>query len=634
MVIDRDAKPTPLTAFNAIKLSARDVAKSFVPPPAFDQLVQAQNAILTGPRGSGKTTLLKMLSSDAIEHWAAPEATQARARLDAVGVFIASDRTWNEQLSIPKDVHAEASFAALAWSAFATHALRSLVGAMDYRIRGDLPALAGPHLRVELGPDREREVALDLSEYLALRQRAQSLPALSELLSRRLAEIGMLRRRLLRTADVGLPDWVDIDVLPVVNQAVERFNDACGEPERKWSLLFDELELAPDRIVSELLGALRGDQPRLLFKLSLAPADDRFAGLAIPGRPVAGQDYEHISLTYARKPSAIEFARRLATMQLSSFGWEEPDSVDRLLGTSLFDARDDPDPGLLASPVDPSPYKKNTPLWNAFARLDARDKTFSDYLVKNGVGIERLDDVDSATRAAKVRKVRNIVVTREYFRSDDGRRRSRKSSDLYSGAASMLSLPDGNPRMIIALVRQFGLGAHGTKLAPLTRSAQGTAIDTTLARFRALLQAQEPVEVDDESVSLIDFLDYIGERLAKRLVEEPFTDNVSLTFVIDADVRAEIRDLVARGVNAGALIHVPVRGDSAEIPPDLQGAQFRLCYLLCANYGLPLHLTRSTSLSSLMKPDWVTRPSGRRRRRRDELRGQDPLFVHFERGSE
>lgn len=179
----------------------------------------------------------------------------------------------------------------------------------------------------------------------------------------------------------------------------------------------------------------------------------------------------------------------------------------------------------------------------------------------------------------------------------------------------MMSLPDGNPRMIIALVNQlFPLIQPGALSSAVPRNAQARALDVTLARFRALLQAQEPVVIDGDHVSLGDFLDDLGDYLSHRLIDEPFTDNVSLTFVVDRRVRPEIRELVVRGINAGALIYVPSRSGSTQMPHDIVGAQFRLCYMLCAQYGLPIHLTRSTSLSALIRPSWAEPGTGRRRR--------------------
>ena len=610
-------EPQPLTAFNAIKMSASDVASSFVPPPAFDALVNAGNAILTGPRGSGKTTLLKMLGSEALEQWQDERADNVRRRVTAVGVFVGSDRTWNEQLMAPPGAAGNPAYAALAWAAFGTHTMRSIVDAMNYRTRGPHDGKSARHLRVNLERSTEAALAADLGDYLEIGYGANSLPVLHELLGRRLATIGQLRRHLHRGEDVDMPSWVDMDVLEVTNQLIIRFNRAAGEPDRRWSLLFDELELAPEAIVEELIGALRGHQPLLLLKLSLAPADSRFERIALPGRPVAGQDYEHIALTYARKLRAVAFARQLATMQLRAAGMTGTISIDRVLGQSLFDSREDDElPAYeLGSASGSRPYRRGTALWHSFSRLSTKDATFRTFLSRNELDLENLDSLDATMRAAKLRKVRNIVVTREYFRSNEGTRRSRKSSDLYTGSASMMSLPDGNPRMIIALVRQlFPLVEAGGASITLPRNIQAAALEVTLARFRALLKAQEPVNINGELVSLTNFLDDVGGQLSHRLIEEDFTDNVSLTFVLDRNVRPEIRELVVRAVNTGALVYVPQRGDSGEMPYDLLGSQFRLCYLLCAHYGLPIHLTRSTSLSSLLPPAWTKPGNGRRRR--------------------
>lgn len=598
--------PAPLTSLNAIKLSAREVAATFVAPPAYDTLLHADNAVLTGPRGSGKTTLLKMMQSEALEHWDAPEASSARDTLRAVGVFIGSDRTWNEQLAMPGDDLDSATRRALAGAAFSSHVLRGVLEAMDYRLRGQLSPGATPHKRVTSEGFDEPSLAARLSGIMRLPYVASSLPAIRAMSAERLVEIGVLRTRFRRGARVEIPDWADLDCLSVADAAVEAFNSAAGEPDQKWALLFDELELAPEDIVEQLLGALRGAQPRLLFKLSLAPAHARFDVLERENAPVPGQDYENIPLTYARKLPALRFAKALVRATLAQSQTGPVPSPERLLGSGRLDSRDDLGEIDTATEAGAGPYAIGSPLWKTMRALQARDESFRTYLTTNGIELDRLYELGPSLRASRLRKIRNLVVVREYFRDDEGRRRSRKSFALYTGADSVLSLPDGNPRMIIALVRQlFPRISDSGSGARVNGAAQGVAIEATLQRFLALLHAQEAERIDDKPVSLMNVLDRIGESLAERIVERPFHDNIALSLKVPNVMRQEIRTLFIRGINAGALVHVPPKQSDGRLPADLTGRQFRLSHLLACKYGLPIHLTPPVSLDELLPRAWL-----------------------------
>lgn len=628
----------PLTSFNAIKLSAREVAGTFIAPPAFDLLTLSDNAILSGPRGSGKTTLLKMLQSEGLEAWDDEKAEKTRSDVRTVGVFVGTDRSWNEQLLMPGFTGDLDARSRIAWAAFGSHTFRSLVDAMAYRT--GTTASTRPdrrHLRVELTEATEREVAGQLSRMLGFETWPSSFSVLSQMLSERLLELGTLRQRLRRVGTVDLPDWADLDVIPLVDAAAKAFNTAVGQPEQRWALLFDELELAPEDLVHELLGALRGHQPRLVFKLSLAPANNILTALDGPNAPVQGQDYEHIPLTHARKTATLRFARELVSETMRLQGLTPAPPVNLLLGEGSLDSADEFTEDASSDPLvtrsrRSNPYAVGSPLWLQMESLANKDASFRAYLVKNQMDLQALERLSPSRRASRLRKIRNIVVVRDYFRNDHGRRRSRKSFALYSGADNILSLPDGNPRVLIALARQLFVNVQGAGLAArVPASHQGAAIEATLQRFLPLLEAQEAVRVGAKMVSLVEFLDFVGAALAKRVVELDFNDNVRLTFHVDLTALAPgVEDLVRRGVNTGALVYVPDKGSDGRLHGEFEGKKFRLSHLLATRYGLPIHLTPSVGLSKLLPPSLVRGTRRARRSSKDQDDGQQALIPRSE----
>jgi hypothetical protein len=624
-----------LTAFNAIKLSPREVAETFISSPAFEALLRADNAILSGPRGSGKTTLLKMLQSEALETWQDANARKARDDVRAVGVFVGTDRTWNEQLGTPGLRVLPQDREMIAWGAFGTHTFKSLVAAMNFRVRGRLTDRSRAHLRVTFSAREERELSEHLSTLFQFDETPSSLAVLSQMLSDRLAALGMIRRRLRAGRSAEIPGWADLDVITVVDAAAASFNRTAAEPDQTWALLFDELELAPASLVEDLLGALRGNQPRLVFKLSLSPANDTLNTLDGPHAPVPGQDYEYVPLTHARKTATLKFAKELVRRTLVHAGLEPLPTVDRLLGDGDLDSTDDPldpdDPYYATKKPRAAPYATGAFVWERMHALAERDPSFAAYLLRNGMDLRHLDRLSPGARASRLRKVRNLVLVREYYRSSEGRRRSRKSFALYAGTDNILSLPDGNPRMLIALTRALIPAVRGSGVdARVPKPAQGAAIEFTLSRFLPLLEAQDAVRVDGRLVTLMQLLDYVGTALARRLVEQDFNENARLTFSVDENVRSEVLELLCRGVNTGALVYVPPRDEDGRLRGSILRKQFRLSHLLATKYGLPIHLTKSSPISQLLPNHLCKRPVSRRRpRSRADSEGDNQPAFQF-----
>src|SRR5205085_756738 len=100
--------------------------------------------------------------------------------------------------------------------------------------------------------------------------------------------------------------FLSLPLIDSVVAAVEVFNDAAKDPEGKWALLCDELELAPIWLREELFQSLRSVDARLLFKLSLSPFDADTTPSSITA-PMAQNDFDAIPLWYAKKEQGYTF---------------------------------------------------------------------------------------------------------------------------------------------------------------------------------------------------------------------------------------------------------------------------------------------------------------------------------------
>ncbi|CAN5227933.1 hypothetical protein BH11ACT5_BH11ACT5_15710 [soil metagenome] len=581
---------------NAVKMSAREVALSFVDPPAFSQLVRSDNALLIGPRGSGKTTLLKMLQSEALEHWEGDAAAVTRQLVHTSGVFIGADRMWSEQL-VDVDLENQKAFGV---GAYALHVGKSLTRTMSHRASEIPDALrANCHLRVELDSSAERYVSHRICELFKLPSRTPSFASVIRQFNDRLSELGTYRRRFL--AGHSLPDWGYLDPISAASAAAEEFNDRAGQPDHWWTLLFDELELAPEDVVTDILGRLRGNEERLLYKISLSPVHHQMDMLRGELGAIHGQDVEHISLTVADKKPSVDFTARLLKHHLHLRLPKARLSPYRLLGASYFDGGDAPLDSSQHSDVTSgsNPYAVGKPLWRDMDELAQVDTSFRSYLFQHGIDLNDLDSMPSGARAAQLRKIRNLVVVRAFF-SRNGIRRSRKSREVYTGASTMLALPDGNPRMATILIRELISKLETSNSSVLSRAAQADAIDSLTGRFLALVQAQVSVVVDGTHISVLDLLDRIGESLAERVLGETFRADAPAGFWVDSRVPPAHLILLEQAVNIGAIIHVP-RGNDPAVSDSVQGRHYRLSYLMAPRYNLPLRLGKTVALTGLLE---------------------------------
>ncbi|MDQ0540294.1 hypothetical protein QF011_002864 [Curtobacterium flaccumfaciens] len=608
----------PVFSYNATKLSPREVARTFVPPAAFKVLRDANNAILVGPRGSGKTTLLKMLTSEALEAWVGGEGAESRERVQGVGVFIGVDAMWGEQISNVPSADVEAFGAA----AYALHIGRAFVRTVLVRL-GRIEAegkVESRHLPLSLGRPDEADIAMRAARLFKLSSTGPSFRSLYQALGDQVAELGTYRYRL-RGGGV-LPDWAYLNPLAACAELAEMINQASGEPDRKWSLLFDELELAPSYVVQDILARLRGQEPLLQFKLSLSPILKSTRLLEGETGATHGQDLELIPLTTPERSD--DFARDLFERLRLSVGLATNVSPRSALGESLFDTGDRG--GRNRGRLDP--YRKNSRLWNAMRWLREHDPSFSSYLEASGVDLDRLESLPAAVRASRIRKVRNLVVVRSHYRQGS-RVNTQASRELYTGELTLLALADGNPRMSTILIREVLARVAEQQSLPLSRAAQAAAIDATATRFLALLHAQRGTQFGDRSVTMVNLIDAIGMALHARVVSDDFSADAAAGFFVDERFPERLRPLLVQAVNTGAIIHIPHPNSSQPVSESVLGRHYRLSYLLAPRYGLPVRKGKTIALWRLLERDSVLGSSSRVGRRRNPDRHQ-PMLLDLE----
>lgn len=606
---ERFHAPSVFESFNARNLTPRQVADTFIPPEHFDDLCSRTHTLIIGPRGSGKTTLLKMLQLPALRAWQHDEAERYIEKIDFTGVFIPADIGWGAQVEslggqeLPKFARNKVSLCA-----FTTHVLISLVEAMrDCMFSAQNQQSELSRFRVELSRDDESKLVALIAKSWLLQPHIPSFVGLKFALRDRLSLLSQFAERhafsSARETRLAVRDekYLHIGFLESAAVGIEAFNEAVEQPDRKWGLLFDELEIAPERIRHKLLRSLRSVDERFLFKLSLSPYTEDFKILSRSHGPMSSDDYFPIELWYAHKEDAHTFSSALLGSMLQEYGCETQ-SAETIFGTSEFDV------GRHDQIAEGSAYKPGSHQYQKFRLLAEKDKSFERYLKRYNINLKRMHLLKAQDRASFIRKITSMVAVRNAFRGEmSGRKgelkalvRSRKNPGLYAGANSLFAIAEGNPRWFIGMIGPFVREYAGSKRT-VSKSMQARGIAVASNRFRALLGTipfDSPQAVHRHA-SVLGLLDAIGEYFFKRIVVDDFEPEPPISFVVDRKTPSYIIDALGRALNAGAIVYIPDK-PGEPVLGSLADKRFRLSYMLASYYKLPLTIGKGRALSALL----------------------------------
>jgi energy-coupling factor transporter ATP-binding protein EcfA2 len=610
-------------AFNARYLSPIQVAKSFVPPPTFNELLQSGNTLLIGPRGSGKTTLLKMLTQPALETWNYNGADALINNCKFTTAFVPNDRRLYEQLKNLQGARLSENLQKdFTLSAYVSLAQKSLVEAFSRRITKTTDGIRS-FRSVAISWKQEKEIAKRLAKNWSLNPEILTLASISNCLGERLLQIprdaqkeSVLGLKGQENRIINIPYFFP-NLFDSLIQGIDIFTDVTNDSEDRWAIALDELELTPDPVFKEVMNSLRGvPTAKLILKLAINPIIKMEESLTELLAPSEGHDFNSIPLWYPYRDDSADFCRAMwdyMVQQRMSFLGETTSKTSpiQVLGKSYFssDSKEE---------KTTKDYSSEGKWGKAFISLEKKDDSFRDYLTGINIDSKNLLSVPKLKMDRYIRKIAPLVYLRDFYLekfSKDKKvslKRSRKNLEPYTGAEALFAATEGNPRIFISLVG--GLLEKWIPGQKISIEIQSDLLEKQSEKFfmgiRNKSATNERISKNHKSVQSL--LKILGDYLYAANVLSEFKSDPPISITIPSNIDNQTDELLSLAIYVGALIP-----HSRSSISSVKGVTVRFNYLLASFFKLPIRRGKSLSLTKIL--DVKTTP-------KSDLLSQTSLF--------
>lgn len=555
-------------AFNARAMATEDVCNNFVITPHFFELATPGNSVIVGPRGSGKTTLMRMLHVESLNIWSKAKYHKVTEEIKYSGVFIPTDRLWRSQYEYLNNQSKSSESPLNIHIIFAYHVLEKLAQTIEYRARReDTP---NSFLKVKIDKSEEQDLVKELSDAWFVSPKINSLRSLCIAVKNKWRELVSIIESLdfekwEKTKKIG-----DKDFITTLDLSVSIINSYFGQHSHIWTLLFDELELAPDEIIQQLIDQMRGGSANLNFKLSMSPYHKGISLVDGALGHMRDNDFNYIDLTNnSNKAAPQKFAHDLAS---------------RIVHARFPDLEDN---SLLQSP-------KRFDLQSVFRSLAEKDGSFSSYLSKQKIYVDDIPDYPEK-KMSVLRKFQYVAHIRNEIFDEKGKKRSlNRALDYYAGPNSLFKALEYNPRMIISVVNS--LLERASNKSEISVSDQIMALKNIRISFEALINTIAVVKYD----SLAQLIFLIGDKFKSEIDCKDFQPQPTGSFKVSESTPENIVEAIGLGVNAGALIKVIDNSDNSRKVGQIVGQRFRLSHIFAHKYLLPLQLLKHKDLIEIL----------------------------------
>lgn len=592
------------SSFNARNASPEQIAKTFVVPDHFEQVAGFHNLVLVGPRGLGKTTMMKALTAPGLFFLhQRPDLEDRLSKIDFnyIPIYIPAETIWrgNAQ-SISGALKEEHERDHVLNGLFVDHCLHQLITSFEDSTI-DPNTQKGSKVfpwSIQISDLDEKLICNECSKFWGLNRVQNSFVGL---------KLALLQRsNLYRAAISSLPNKQILDTVLQLEKfdfllMLKGFFDIVGSVRGglRWSICFDEMEIAPKRVLAQLYENLRSFDQRAVLKFSLFPYIDFYSleqrVAAAERGPVDGQDFHSVILANKFANPDYKLSRKLIANECIAAGTSLTDFANYLNSSSSIHKN--------TRKFSTSGTERNFVEIHAMA-VKAGDSSYVNYMAKNG--IRKAGDIREIKgdnrRAQLIRKPLPIAEIRSYYlvkngrtSGRDNRRTSSKGYGYYHGFDQILALTEGNPRAIKYYISDL-LKSFLAKENPAV--AQNHAISRNVDRFRALISAHTFSNnvLDRQIRSTLELVDKLGDALSENLLGQEFQPEPTLSY-ISKDVKKELWDTLELAINSGALVVEQWSG--SKLIFDIEGYRLRVSHRLAPFYKLPTITGQPRTLSRL-----------------------------------
>ncbi|MEI3800523.1 MULTISPECIES: ORC-CDC6 family AAA ATPase [unclassified Chitinophaga] len=595
---------------NAKYLDFEEVADSFIRNHYFDSLIKNSHSILMGPRGCGKTTLLKMLTIPALRYWDEKNKSKLIDEIPFISIYVPSDILWKKQLDQLNIDFTDSEFTSfISRSTVTINILLSVIKTFNYL--SDYLIGKGV-ISAEEKYVKENSISKQIIDLWILKK--PILPTFDAIEIDLLNKVAILnlqirKKRLMPSYVLELEDFFYLDYLDLVRQACLLFEKNYWNDNsiRRWALCFDELEIAPEWLQSELLGLLRSTDQRLIFKLTTAPIISLYKELK-NGQEVTnaseGHDFNVIKIWTSNQKEFKAwkgFSEQLVKSRIKRKS-NSVKNIKNIVGDSDLERILESNFSLGNSLLTKNDFENGTNTWMLFKELGGIDQSFKLFLHRR-----KVDPVNPVPKNTKqkdeiFRKAKQLAIYRYQFLKSGGKKRSRKLVPLYYGIPLIYELADGNPRLLISIVDEM---LSASELRPgefrSLEIQEQTRIIIDISERQFMLFSSHPdanVYIKDRTINLSDILAAIGSYFQNKMLVEDFSVDPIGSFKVDSDINNKYVELLELALYMGAIVYL----DNSDVisKQGILNKRFRLGYILNPYFNLLCREYKETNLSAII----------------------------------
>jgi hypothetical protein len=373
----------------------------------------------------------------------------------------------------------------------------------------------------------------------------------------------------------------------------------CGS--KKWSIHFDEMEIAPKNILNAVYQSMRSFDRRAVVKFSLFPYID-FISKEEDGRtgPREGHDFETLILSGRFKNESYSFSDEIVAAICMRRG------VSHVAFRKFVNSAAD------RNSLDVSSSDKTRRRYvNIFSSLRDKDESFKKYLSEKNISLIKIPEYSESDSMPHIRKLAGIAEFRNSFlrsfKNAKSHRTSRKSHRHYSNYSQILKLTEQNPRALSFYVEDI---IKGMKSTGSSERILNEIINKNVDRFRALVATQivpyDPAN-NGAFAHALDVVDNLGQEISAECLDRPFQPEPSLAFKISKNMDEYSLQILGIAANSGAIILESALQQGLHL--NISKMRFRISYQLAPWYPVPTQLGNSKVISRLTFKRVVDQPS-------------------------